>query len=193
MSDHYHHGNLREALIDAGIKIINEQGEKGLSLRKAAASCGVSHAAPYAHFKNKEELVEAIKDSVNDQFMSELNRAVSEAQDTERALLNMGRSYVSFFVRNPDYFRFLFGNQGIVAHLMPGKTYKEDYPPFLLLKDTYRKYLKEKNIKKHKEEQELELIRLWAIAHGLAAIACMSNVESSFDWEERKIWDVLLR
>ena len=56
MADRYHHGNLRQALIDAGIKIINENGEEALSLRKAAAACDVSHAAPYAHFKDKDEL-----------------------------------------------------------------------------------------------------------------------------------------
>ena len=60
MADRYHHGNLRQALIDAGIKIINENGEEALSLRKAAAACDVSHAAPYAHFKDKDELLEAI-------------------------------------------------------------------------------------------------------------------------------------
>ena len=57
MADSYHHGNLREALIDAGIKIINENGEENLSLRKVAAACDVSHAAPYAHFRDKEELI----------------------------------------------------------------------------------------------------------------------------------------
>ena len=62
MGDGYHHGNLRQALIDAGIKIINDSGESNLSLRKAAALCNVSHAAPYAHFKDKDELIEAIKE-----------------------------------------------------------------------------------------------------------------------------------
>ncbi len=193
MSDGYHHGNLRQALIDAGIKIINESGEDGLSLRKVAAACGVSHAAPYAHFKDKEKLMEAIKASVNEQFMDELEQAVAEAKNAEGAIINMGRSYVSFFVRNPDYFRFLFGNQNIIAHPRPDKHFKEDYPPFTLLKDTYQKYLKEKKIKKKKEEQELGVIRLWSSAHGLAAIACMPGVETSFDWEEKKIWAVLLR
>lgn len=193
MSDGYHHGNLRQALIDAGIKIINESGEDGLSLRKVAAACGVSHAAPYAHFKDKEELMEAIKASVNEQFMDELEQAVAEAKNAEGAIINMGRSYVSFFVRNPDYFRFLFGSQNIIAHPRPDKHFKEDYPPFTLLKDTYQKYLKEKKIKKKKEEQELDVIRLWSSAHGLAAIACMPGVETSFDWEEKKIWAVLLR
>ena len=54
MADSYHHGNLRQALIDAGIKIINESGEESLSLRKVAAECNVSHAAPYAHFNSKD-------------------------------------------------------------------------------------------------------------------------------------------
>ena len=193
MSDGYHHGNLRQALIDAGVRIINESGEEGLSLRKVAASCGVTHAAPYAHFKDKDELINAIKASVNEQFMEELRQAAAGGQDAEKALINMGRSYVSFFARNPDYFRFLFGNQNIVAHLQPDKRYEEDYPPFALLKDTYRKYLKEKNIKKNKEKQELELIHLWSSAHGLAAIACMPGVETSFDWQSKKIWEVLLR
>ena len=69
MSDSYHHGNLRQALIDAGVRIINESGEENLSLRQVALRCKVSHAAPYAHFKDKEELVEAIKTSVTEQFM----------------------------------------------------------------------------------------------------------------------------
>ena len=66
MADSYHHGNLRQALIDAGIKLINENGEENLSLRKVAAACDVSHAAPYAHFKDKEELIDAIKENVTD-------------------------------------------------------------------------------------------------------------------------------
>ena len=98
MSDNYHHGNLRQALIDAGIKIINESGEANLSLRKAAALCRVSHAAPYAHFKDKDELIEAIRARVTGQFMEELSAAADDAGDPESALINMGRSYIAFFV-----------------------------------------------------------------------------------------------
>ena len=49
----YHHGNLRNALIGAGLELINTEGEENLSLRKAALKCGVSNAAPYAHFNSK--------------------------------------------------------------------------------------------------------------------------------------------
>lgn len=193
MSDDYHHGNLRQALIDAGIKIINESGEANLSLRKAAALCKVSHAAPYAHFKDKDELVEAIKASVTEQFMEELSAAVNDSPNAESALVNMGRHYVDFFVRRPDYFRFLFGNQNVTAHIRSDKGYENDYPPFVLLKETYLKYLKEKQLDKSEDEQEIELLKLWASVHGLTAIACMSGVVTSFDWNDKIFSDLLIR
>ncbi len=193
MSDSYHHGNLRQALIDAGIQIINEKGEDQLSLRKVASACQVSHAAPYAHFKDKEELITAMKASVTEQFMEELESAVQSAHDTESALVAMGRRYVAFFVNHPDYFRFLFSDRNLIAHLRPDQQFAEDYPPFALLKETYLKYLKEKQIQKNKKEQEIELLNLWASAHGLASIACMSNVTVTFDWKKEIEGEELLR
>ena len=193
MSDSYHHGNLRQALIDAGIKIINESGEENLSLRKVAQRCEVSHAAPYAHFRDKEELIEAIKTSVTDQFTEELTTAAKGAKNAESAIVEMGKHYVSFFIHKPDYFKFLFGSQNITAHLKIDADSSEDYPPFVLLKKTYVRYLKENKIRKSKKEQEVELLQIWATAHGLAAIACMSGVEPSFDWEEMLKGDTLLR
>lgn len=184
MADQYHHGNLRQALIDAGIKIINENGEEALSLRKAAAACNVSHAAPYAHFKDKEELLEAIKKSVTDKFTEELEAAVKGAGSADEALIAMGRAYISFFSRNPDYYMFLFGKQNISAHLQMNKENKEDYPPFLLLRKFYKQHLKENGIKISAEEQEIELIKTWAIVHGMASIACMKGVKTSFDWDD---------
>jgi len=137
MSDTYHHGNLRETLIEAGIRIINECGED----------------------------------------------AVDAAADSENAIVSMGKRYVSFFRSNPDYYKFLFGHQNIIAHLRIDEKTDDDYPPFLLLKRTYLKYLKECGIKRDKKEQEIELLKIWASAHGLAAIACMAGVIPSFDWD----------
>ena len=193
MSDTYHHGNLREALIEAGIRIINESGEDALSLRKVASACDVSHAAPYAHFRDKDELIEAIKKSVTAQLMGELEDAVSAAANSEIAIVSMGKRYVSFFHSNPDYYKFLFGRQNIIAHLRIDEKTDDDYPPFVLLKKTYLKYLKECEIKKNKKEQEFGLLKIWASAHGLAAIACMSGVLPSFDWDEMLEGDELLR
>jgi hypothetical protein len=79
-----------------------------------------------------------------------------------------------------------------MAHLRTDKEYAEDYPPFKLLKEMYIKYLNEKKISKSDEEQELELLKIWSSAHGLAAIACMSQVKLTFDWETVMSGDILL-
>ena len=193
MKDNYHHGNLREALILAGLKLINEEGESNLSLRKVASLCDVSHSAPYAHFKDKEELIEAIKDSVTNKFMEELNKAINSAKTAEEAILNMGKSYVTFFINNPDYFKFLFSNQHIVAHLKVDKEYNNDYKPFLLLKEQYLKFIDETNQVKTDDEKEIDIIRIWSTVHGLASLACQPNVEVSFDWIEKLESNILLK
>lgn len=184
MADAYHHGNLRQALIDAGIKIINDYGEEILSLRKVAAMCNVSHAAPYAHFKDKDELIEAIKNNVTERFMQELESAVEGKANADEAIIAMGKTYVTFFSNNPDYFVFLFGKLNIKAHLKMDREYKNDYPPFLLLRRMYLKHLEEKGLVKTYEEQEIELIKIWSIVHGMASIACMKGVKSSVDWSD---------
>ena len=184
MADGYHHGNLRQALIEAGIKIINENGEENLSLRKVAALCNVSHAAPYAHFKNKDELLEAIKNSVTERFMEELLNAVEGKPTADQAIIAMGRTYIQFFSSNPDYFAFIFGKQNINAHLKMNREYKDDYPPFLLLRRMYLKHLEENGLEKTFEEQEIELIKIWSIVHGMASIACMKGIKSSVNWND---------
>lgn len=184
MADSYHHGNLRQALIDAGIKIINKDGEENLSLRKAAAACNVSHAAPYAHFKDKEELIEAIKESVTGKFMKELESSAEGAANADEALIYMGSAYITFFSKHPDYFIFLFGKQKLNAHLQMNKEHKEDYPPFLYIRRMYLKHLEEKGIEMTEEEQEIGLIKIWSIIHGMASIACMKGVKTSFNWKD---------
>ena len=193
MKDNYHHGNLREDLIKAGLKLINEAGIEALSLRKVASLCDVSHSAPYAHFKDKEELVEAIKDKVTQDFMTVLEESINSSNNASEALLNMGKRYISFFIDNPDYFKFLFANQQLTAHTSVDKEYDNDYPPFKLLKSQYLKYLSENNIKETDLEKELGIIKLWSTVHGLASIACMPNVKVSFNFEEKLKEDILLK
>lgn len=189
MKNNYHHGNLRQALIDAGIRIINESGEDALSLRKVAASCGVSHAAPYAHFADKESLLNAIKDTVTERFTQELKFAIHDSSVTnaEQAIIAMGNSYIHFFRNNPDYFHFLFQKQQIQIHTDMSQEYEEDYEPFLILRRLFKQYLVENKIEMSDKEQELELIKTWAVVQGLSSIACMPNVQVTIPWEELSI------
>src|SRR5579885_21125 len=71
----YHHGNLREALIEASLDLIAESGPKALTLREAARRAGVSHNAPYRHFQDKDDLLAAVAA----QGFRELNQAMLDA------------------------------------------------------------------------------------------------------------------
>ena len=62
MKEHYHHGNLKNDLIENGIKIIAEKGTDALSLRGLSALCGVSHNAIYNHFDSKEKMIDACRE-----------------------------------------------------------------------------------------------------------------------------------
>lgn len=183
--ENYHHGNLRSALIDAGIKIINEKGEQALSLRQVAAACGVSHAAPYAHFEDKEKLLDAIKETVNESFSAVLREAIKDADDAESAIDAMGRSYILFFRSNPDYFAFLFHKQSVRIHMdMSQPEDTDDYEPYLMLRRLFLEYLEKNHIKLSPKEQELQLLKTWAIVQGFASIAVQSNVHTTLSWDE---------
>ena len=81
----YHHGNLKEDLIEKGIEIINEMGEEKLSLRYVAKMCGVSNAAPYTYFKKKEDLLEAISNYIWKMLAKKLNETREKYKNKEEA------------------------------------------------------------------------------------------------------------
>ena len=104
----YHHGNLRNELIEKAIDIVNNEGEQALSIRKVAGACGVTYAAPYAHFKNKEDLLTAIQEHITEQFATLLENTLFEYKKSKELLLYLGNTYVNFFLDNPNYFSFLY-------------------------------------------------------------------------------------
>lgn len=107
------------------IKLVNTEGLHSFSLRKVAAACGVSHAAPYSHFQSKEELLDAMQQYITDEFSRILEEAIQGNENTSGLLENMGIAYVSFFVDNPRYFSFIFSvkyvHRFIILHTRPRK------------------------------------------------------------------------
>ena len=187
MSDKYHHGDLRNALIEESIKMINTSGEDSLSMRKLAERCGVSMAAPYAHFKNKEEMINAIKKYVEDAFVEYLEKAVAGAGgadgDIEIKIIALGNAYVSFFIDNPEYFTFLF-SRGYVHLNLDYNSDEDNFKPYKLLKDLCKRYFSEKMPDLSDHDKELEIIRIWSSVQGLTSIIFMKNVKWSRNWKD---------
>lgn len=106
----YHHGDLRRALIEGALRQIRARGIGGWSLREAAAEAGVSHAAPYHHFRDRDDLVAAVAaDGLArlDALMAGGQRRAGD--DPLAQLLAIGLAYVQFAVERPDYFAAIEG------------------------------------------------------------------------------------
>lgn len=102
----YHHGDLKNALIQAGIEILSREGVNALSLRKVARRAGVSHAAPYAHFADKQELVAAISTEGYKEIYERVYGAVQRHQgEPLRQLVEAAWAYVEFALNDPDHFK----------------------------------------------------------------------------------------
>jgi len=92
----YHHGDLRRALVDAAVRVLEREGAGGLSLRAVAREAGVSPAAPYHHFKDKEDLQTAVAASGFERMTASMREAALEAPDAQARLNAIGVAYVCF-------------------------------------------------------------------------------------------------
>ncbi|MDJ0879185.1 MAG: TetR/AcrR family transcriptional regulator [Halieaceae bacterium] len=105
----YHHGDLRTALIEAALAIIDELGPQGLTIRKVAHRAGVSHAAPYRHFPDKDDLILAVVERGFELLDEEMERARSEAgSDPLAQFASSGEAYLNFAMGYPAYYRVMF-------------------------------------------------------------------------------------
>ncbi|MCA8908523.1 MAG: TetR/AcrR family transcriptional regulator [Rhodospirillaceae bacterium] len=108
----YHHGNLREALINAALKLIGEKGPAGFTFAEAARSAGVSAAAPYRHFRDRDELMADVACRGFEQLAEGLETAWSAgAPDALAAFDRMGRAYLAFARAEPAYYAAMFESQ----------------------------------------------------------------------------------
>lgn len=179
----YHHGNLKRALIEAGIELVNKEGESGLSLRKIAAKCSVSNAAPYAHFKSKNELLLAMKEHIIQEFLNVLQETIQKYPYNRDLLTHLGKTYVMFFYNNPHYYSFLFSQTDITVDLTPNADIEKNCPPLALFQKTAIKILKQSGLTDEKLNDVI--IAMWALVHGLASIATMKNVRFYDSWENK--------
>lgn len=107
----YHHGDLRQALIDGAIALITEQDIGSLSLREVARRVGVSHAAPYRHFADKEALLAAVAEEGFVGLTEAMLQQQQQAPDHPlRRLEATGVGYVKFAIAHPSHYRVMFGS-----------------------------------------------------------------------------------
>ncbi len=164
----YHHGNLREALIAAALDLISKKGPAGFTFADAARAAGVSPAAPYRHFRDRDALMADIARRGFDAFAEALLRAWDDGKPTPRsAFERVGRAYLGFAAKEPAQFSAMF-ESGVPL---------DDYPEVREAGDRAFNVLRQAceavaaTMPNEKRPPSLMMaLHIWSLSHGIASL-----------------------
>ncbi len=170
----YHHGDLRNALILAAAELIEESGSLDFAMAEAARRAGVSVAAPYRHFKDRDEL---LQDVARLCFMglTEANRQALAGMDvaTEEAIVAMGTSYIRFMQEHRNFHDLMWGESG--ARAMDNANMEMRSSGFHILVDCIAALCEREGIA---PVDPVELAtEMWATVHGLSSLAMSGQID----------------
>lgn len=174
--DTYHHGDLRSALVNAAVKMLETTSQEELSLRELARTVGVSQAAPYRHFKNKEELFAAINQQGFEIKFNMMKEAIEKHRsDPKEMFIQCGLAYFRMGQKHPQHFKTM-----MLSPYCPKPEYPElmqiSGSAFALLKDVIDIAQKEKVV--GAGDPYHITLQCWALVHGLTSL----YVENRVDW-----------
>jgi AcrR family transcriptional regulator len=164
----YHHGNLREALIDAALRLIGEKGPGGFTVAEAARAAGVSPAAPYRHFRDGQNLLADVAVRGFERFAAALRSAWDEGRPTPSvAFERLGRAYLAFARDEPAYYAAMF-EAGVPITDYPALASAGD-EAFAVLREA-AETLCALQPKAKRPPPLMVALHVWSLAHGIASL-----------------------
>jgi AcrR family transcriptional regulator len=164
----YHHGNLREALIRAALDLIAQKGPAGFTFADAARWAGVSSAAPYRHFRDREALLADVARRGFELFEAALAQAWNEGRpDPYRAFENVGRAYLAFARNEPAHYSAMF-EAGVALDADPGLGEAANRA-FEVLRRASETLCARVPSEKRPPALMMSL-HIWALSHGVASL-----------------------
>ena len=158
----YHHGDLRTSLKQAARRLVLERGPRGFSLNEASRLAGVSVAAPYRHFDDKDALLAEIARDGYELLEREIHKSVEKAGNLRDQLVESGMAYLRFARNHADYFSVMFQSgldRGKYPEIEPSA--KAGFGVIVTLAQQYERT---------PELAELRAVSAWALVHGLAGL-----------------------
>ncbi len=170
----YHHGHLREALVEAALALVNEEQSWNFTLRDLARRAGVSHTAPYRHFADKAEILNEIARIGFETLAARLREAVARAARLPlRARLEaVAVAYVRFALRHAAHYRVMFGPVGAANHQEPAIAPAAD-AAFTVVEDLLAQLVPKMSAKDVERVAE----HFWALVHGYTMLALDGHLE----------------
>lgn len=164
----YHHGNLKEALIRAALELIAQKGPAGFTFAEAARWAGVSPAAPYRHFRDRDELMASVALRGFEQFEAALTRAWDDGRpDVYAALDRLGKSYLAFARTEPALYSAMF-EAGVPPDISPELRQAGDRA-FAVLRGAAERLCAQMPPPGRPPALMLAL-HIWAMSHGVASL-----------------------
>jgi AcrR family transcriptional regulator len=164
----YHHGNLREALIRAALDLIAQKGPAGFTFADAARSAGVSSAAPYRHFRDREALIADVARRGFELFEAALNQAWNDGRpDPYAAFENVGRAYLAFARNEPAHYSAMF-EAGVAPDDDPGLR-EASGRAFEVLRRA-SELLCARMPQEKRPPALMMSLHIWAFSHGVASL-----------------------
>ncbi len=182
-----HHGNLKEALIDAGISLLHDEGITGLTLRKCAAIAGVSHAAPAHHFKGLDGLIGAIAKRGFDNFTRYMKEDRDSAGTNPAAQLKgILAGYLRFAKDHPALFTLMFGTR--IDAIPDAELSDSAGAAYQVLSETCAPFVAPDD----PNPRATELL-VWSLCHGYAQLRLFGQGSPEGPAEEILLEDLLKR
>ncbi len=169
----YHHGNLREALIDAALTLLAKNGPAGFTIAEAARLAGVSSAAPYRHFRDADELLAAIAERGYERLATTLARAWDEGRpDPLRAFEAVGQAYLTFARKESALYAAMFETH-IAFDAFPALQAAADRA-FAVLREAADR-IAAALPKANRPPVLMMALHIWALSHGIASLFCRGD------------------
>lgn len=164
----YHHGNLREALVKAALDLISAKGPAGFTFAEAARSAGVSPAAPYRHYRDRDALIADVARQGFQSFTRALESAWGGGKPSPRlAFERVGHAYLHFARSEPAYFAAMF-ESGLCGADYPEMALEGDRA-FAVLR-TACEALAETMPKEKRPPALMMALHIWSLSHGIASL-----------------------
>lgn len=186
----YHHGNLRAALIEAGLIALEQSDTADLSLRAVAREVGVSANAAYRHFADKQALLAALAAEGFRRFAQHQAQAMLGHGDPKEARSASGQAYVHFARDNPALFRLMFGRM-MSAHVQDSAHEELQQMGMLAFQGLLQAAAQEAKAAPDSERTLLMAIARWGLVHGLSHLMLDGQLALFGDDVDKLIEDVL--
>lgn len=165
----YHHGNLKEALLQAALDLISQKGPAGFTFADAARMAGVSPAAPYRHFRDRDELLSSIAQRGFEQFEQLLTQAWDDGRpDTITAFERVGKAYLAFAREEPAFYSAMF-ESGVPVETTPALMAASERA-FAVIRAAAERLAALAPPGVPRPPAMMMALHIWAMSHGIASL-----------------------